>query len=297
MNKPDFFIVGAPKTGTTALYSYLKEHPEIFMPEIKELHYFGSDLRFNTTRRSEEDYLSHFISVKNEKRIGEASVRYLSSKKAAVEIKAWSPLARIIIMLRNPVDTIHSLHSQTLYNGNENIQELEAALDAERYRKLGIGIPQTAFLIDSLFYRETVRYSEQVERYFKVFGRDKVRVIIFDDFINNTTEVYRETLRFLNVEETFQQDFPIINSNKIIRNNLLRDFLRYPPAGIQRFGRTFIPPVFRQQFKKKIMRLNTKHVERAPMNNALKHKLRNELRPEIEKLSKLLDRDLTSWIQ
>src|SRR5665647_751711 len=113
LKRPDFFIVGAPKCGTTAMNNYLAQHPDVFMAQ-KEIHYFGSDLKMRV-KVSESEYLNYFQNAEEKKLIGEASVWYLFSEKAAAEIKAFSPQAKIIIMLRDPIDVLHSLHSQHLF--------------------------------------------------------------------------------------------------------------------------------------------------------------------------------------
>ena len=114
MNKPNLFIVGAPKCGTTFLYHYLKQHPEIYFPDFKEPHFFGSDLirKNGAYDLSLNNYKSLFNSDK--KIIGEASTFYIFSKNAAKEIYDFNPDAKIIIMLRNLVDLAYSLHSQLL---------------------------------------------------------------------------------------------------------------------------------------------------------------------------------------
>ncbi|RLG08342.1 MAG: sulfotransferase, partial [Thaumarchaeota archaeon] len=109
MKKPNFFIVGAPKCGTHAMYTFLKAHPEIFMPERKEFQYFATDLvRGTQYELSEEEYLSYFRIAKDEKRLGEASTWYLYSKKAASNIKKFNPHAKIIVMLRHPIEMMYS---------------------------------------------------------------------------------------------------------------------------------------------------------------------------------------------
>ena len=128
--RPNFFIVGAPKCGTTALHAYLDAHPEIFMSHYKEPRFFGSDLR-QRRRPTKSQYFSCFARARNEKRVGEASVLYLYSKCAAAEIKEFCPEARIIIMLRDPVEMLHSKHSQSIFSGNEVINDFEEALEAE----------------------------------------------------------------------------------------------------------------------------------------------------------------------
>ena len=174
--KPNFFIVGAPKCGTTSLHEYLQRHPDVFMPFYKEPHYFGSDLegsRFRQFRGQPERYLKLFRDARGEQRIGESSPWYLSSRRAAEEIHAYEPQAKIIIMLRNPVDMMYSMWSQFRYSGNEQIETFEAALEAEPERRRGERIRRAAHCISGLYYRDMARFSEQVGRYFELFGRER----------------------------------------------------------------------------------------------------------------------------
>jgi len=135
MRRPNFFIVGAPKCGTSALFAYLNQHPQVFMAHLKELHFFGTDVRY-PARPTLDQYLLHFAKAREELRVGEASTSYLFSQSAAQEIRAFNPAARIVIMLRNPVDMMYSLHSEMLYWLNEDIEDFEAALEAEEKRKV-----------------------------------------------------------------------------------------------------------------------------------------------------------------
>lgn len=295
MRIPDFFIVGAPKSGTTALYTYLRQHPEIFMPERKESHFFGTDLHSPLFIREKEQYLLLFSGAGDEKRIGESSVWYLYSKKAASEIREFSPCADIIIMLRNPVDMLYSQHSQFLYNGNEDIACFEEALDAEEDRKHGLRVPPGVHFVESLFYRKTVKYTEQVRRYFDIFGREHVHIIIYDDFEGNVSGAYRECLRFLGVTEDFRPEFKIINSNKRVRSNALRNFLQNPPRIVKSFGRLFVSHSRHQKLLKDLTSFNKKYESRPPMDAGLRRKLQAEFAPEVERLSGLLKRDLSHW--
>ena len=129
MKNPNLFIVGAPKCGTTFLYHYLKKHPDIYFPEFKEPHYFGSDLirRNGAYNLSLREYKNLFSTEK--KVIGEASTFYLFSKKAAQEIYNFNPHSKIIIMLRDLVDLVHSLHSQFVFSGDEVIEISESVID------------------------------------------------------------------------------------------------------------------------------------------------------------------------
>ena len=276
------------------MQDYLSQHPEIFMPEMKEAHFFGADLDAPLYIRDEKKYLSLFAKVRDEKRVGEASVYYLYSKKAASEIKAFSPSANIIVMLRNPVDMMYSLHSQRTYNGNEDILDFEAALDAEEDRKKGLRLPKDRHLLAGLFYREVGKYSDQIQRYIDVFGREKIKVIIFDEFKRSTAQVYKETCQFLDVDPAFDPIIRVINSNKGVRSVTYRNLI-FRPSLLRTVARRVVPDVPRRRIFKTLERLNLKYEQRPPMNPQLRQRLTAEFKPEVERLSKLLDRDLTYW--
>jgi hypothetical protein len=303
VRKPDFFIVGAPKCGTTAMQDYLRQHPEIFMPDArpplyrgKELHFFGSDLRANRKILTKEEYLSHFREAKDEKRVGEATVWYLYSKRAAFEIKEFNPSSKIIIMLRKPVEMLYSYHSQLVYNGDEFIEDFTAAFYAEPDRKRGLLCPrQSSIPIERFFYREVVRYPEQVKRYFDVFGRENVHIIIFDDFKTDISRIYRDTLRFLDVDEYFEPSFKIINPNKEVRSKFLRDLLKNPPEVAQSVANFLIPKKWHQRFIEVLSRYNTKYKSQQAINPKFRKQLQGEFASEVEKLSELIGRDLAHW--
>lgn len=292
---PNLFIVGAPKCGTTSMYDYLKHHQEIFMSERKELHFFGTDLYAPHFVRDAEKYLSYFKNAGDKKRIGEGSTWYLYSKLAANEIKNYYPNAKIIIMLRNPVDMMYSLHNQRLYNGNEDIADFEAALEAEEDRKKGVRLPKNPYLIEGLYYREVAKFAQQVRRYIDAFGKENVRIIIFDDFKVNTAKVFKETLRFLDVTTDFDYQLRTSNPNKRARSQFMRNILNNPPQTALQFVKKIIPQPIRHALREKVVRLNTISESRPPMNPKLRSRLQTEFKPEIEELSKLLGRDLTDW--
>jgi hypothetical protein len=250
IRKPDFFIVGAPKCGTTALDNYLSQHPEIFIPPIKEINFFGTDLLKYPSPLTEEMYLSFFSKAKNEKKLGESTVWYIYSPGAASAIKAFNPMAKIIIMIRNPVDMLYSYYYQLVFNGDEVIEDFQAALDAEEERKKGLNIPDSPYKPERLFYREIVKYSEQVKRYIDIFGRENIHIIIFDDFKENVAREYKKVLRFLEVIENYQPQFKLINPNKKVRSKAFRNLLRNPPDIALRLGRLFVPPSQRISYQK-----------------------------------------------
>jgi hypothetical protein len=299
MVRPNFFIVGAPKCGTTALYEYLKAHPQVFMPDVKEPHHFSTD--FSSPRldlyKNRDDYLALFAGGAGKARVGEGSIWYLYSQRAAQAIKEFEPAARIIIMLRSPIDVMYSLYYQFLYTGNEDLPTFEQALAAEADRKQGRRIPSTlaVAMCEALYYRDVVRYAEQVERYFDVFGRDAVQVIIYDDFKANTAAVYRATLEHLEIDPDFSVEFGMVNVSKRVRNLTLHRGYTY----LAKWGMSHLPrPVwylFRGMVIRPLRTLNTQRAPRPPVGPALRTRLQAELLPEIERLGALLERDLTHW--
>ncbi len=297
MNRPNFFIVGAPRCGTTAMYTYLKQHPDIFMSELKEPHFFGSDINASYFVRDIKTYLALFSKAKEEKIIGEASTWYLYSKQAAREIKDFSPYAKILIMLRNPVDMLYSLYYHNVYKGYEPLLQFKDALAAESKRRMGIYIPESTPAPEFLFYRDVPRYTKQVQRYLDIFGRKRVHIIIFDDFEKNTAEIYKKTLEFLEIDPNFQPEFQLINPGKRARSKDIRNFLRNPPQFVKKIGRTFTSHSLRQKLIKIANDLNTRYASRPPIAPELRLYLQREFSSEVDQLSKLIDRDLTHWLR
>src|SRR5215469_13567908 len=298
--RPDFFIVGAPKCGTTGLAHYLARHPDIYMPQ-KEMHFFGSDLNFGPQfyRRELEAYAAEFAGWKGQARVGEASVWYLFSTQAAKEIKALSPDASIIILLREPVSMLYSLYHQFLFDGNEYLDSFEEALEAEHDRAMGRRIGRLTYLAQALAYRSTAHFTEQVRRYFDIFGRERVHVIIYDDLAADTAGTYRETLNFLGVSDSLQLSSAEPGENPSVRSPVLRSILNDPMVrGTAIALRRWLPwPLFTviQKTGTRIISLNQCASKRPPMPPELRLTLQREFAPEVERLSALLGRDLTHW--
>lgn len=265
------------------------------MPPNKEIHYFGKDLDFRGERPSKHEYLQLFEGSEAASRIGETSVWYLYSKTAAREIRQFCGEIDIIVLLRDPVEMLHSLHSQFLVNGTESITDFEAALSAEADRRRGKRIPRGAVPPQVLRYRETVKYAEQLERYFDCFGRDRVLVHLFEDFVNDTEGAYEKTLKFLSVNTSFRPEFEKKNPNEEIRSIYLRDLVESPPSLLRKIASAALPRVVRSNLKEAVRSLNIYKDERNPMSLELEKRLRKELYQDILDLEELLDRNLNHW--
>ncbi len=289
--KPNFFIVGAPKCGTTSMWAYLRQHPDIFMPKIKEINYFSSDkpdLHAKWLNKNLNNYLKLFAKVNNEKVIGEASVSYLYSRVAPENIKLFNPEAKIIIMVRNPVDAICSAFHMHIANGVQKTFDLEKALYDEDCRKLSI-------FEDETYYVNKVRYSKSISRYLKVFERQNVFIIVFDDFIANSESIYLKTLEFLEVAPTFIPDFKNYFPARTLKNYSIRRFF----SSHQKLRKLGIS-IMKEKYRHFILDLLYpiflgKNTPKPIIRQEIKDRLKIELKSEVEDLSQILDRDLTHW--
>jgi hypothetical protein len=285
VRKPNLFIVGAPRCATTSLWSYLKSHPEIFMSTPKELYFFDADLRREERREPTiEQYLTHFSAVVDQKKIGEATPSYLCSKRAPGNIKAFSPEAQIIIMLRNPVDVMHSLYSSALY-GLEPITDFGAALETDTRRNHR----------DQIGYRELTDFPDQVRRYFDVFGRDNVHTIVFEDLKEGRAAVCQSVLQFLGIRLDFAAEFPHVNPSEQVRNTHLEMMLVRPPRKLRAISRSLAPQWLRSRIRHTLLDANRKAGPKSPMDPELRRRLQKESEPKVEQLSELLGRDLSGW--
>jgi len=295
MLRPDFFIAGAPKCGTTALYTWLRAHPLVFFPKVKEPHYFCSDLvdRPDWTR---DKYLQLFANAGPQQRAGEATTWNLYSSCAAERIKSFSPDARIIIMLRNPVDMVHSLHSQLIFDQREDLESFEDALDAEGDRKAGRRPPKDSRISSKMLcYRDVARFSNQVERYLDAFSRDRILVIVFDDLQERLAEVYQRALDFLQVGAVQPAVFEKVNANKVTRSRTIARLVSCPPKPLLSLARVIVPSSqLRHRFRAWLRYSNARYQPRKPIDADLRSELLAEFRPDVERLSELVGRDLTA---
>jgi hypothetical protein len=296
---PTFFIVGAPKSGTTYLWNVLRSHPSVFMPR-KEVHFFGKDLEFRNRRPvSEAEYLSLFEEGEGSL-CGEASVWYLYSRVAASEIVGFQPEAKGIIMLRNPIELLPSLHGQFLTVGNEDVRDFHAALALEDERGRGHRIPPRCSFPKGLLYRQVGRLAEQLDRYITALGRDRIHVIVFDDLKASPRTVVDATLRFLDVGP-----FPVlnrpVNPARRVRNLRLQRFAHRPPLPLRRLAQRALPARVRTAIGRAavetVNRANTKISPRDPLDPRIRKELSEYFASDVARLEDMLQRDLSGWLE
>jgi hypothetical protein len=293
---PDFYIVGAPKAGTTSLYEYLAAYPEVFLPQQKELRFFGADLDVRHRREwTAGEFLDLYRDARQGSLRGVAYVWYLFSRAAAREIGEVRPDARIVIALRNPSEALYALHSEFVFDGNEDLEDFADALAAEPDRCAGRRIPAEAHFPGGLCYRATVRYAEQVERYLDRFGSDQVHVLLFDDLVDQPQATCSALVRFLGLSPGPEIPLPHANPNKRARSAFMRRFLAVPPAPLRRAVRAAVPAPLRRLAYRRAVALNAATPERPALTSELRDQLRAELDPEVLKLERLLGRSLPVW--
>jgi hypothetical protein len=304
LKRPNFFISGAPRCGTTALYTYLSEHPHIFMSHVKELNYFATDFPNvqKITFHSVEDYYKVFKKAGQQHlAVGEASPFYLFSQVAFKNMHDYDPAAKVFLTLRNPVDFIESYHRLNLSLLREDQPDLAKAWDLEALRREGEYIPRSARHVELLLYSELGQFSRYVEKLFAIFPREQVKIFLFDDLKAQPRAVYEDTLAFINVPSDGRADFPQINANFENRSAFLARIF-HPPQPVYRafvktislFGAGFMEKV--SIFYNRLERLNTTRTARTGTDPALRARMLEHFSPDIEKLARLIGRDLSGWL-
>jgi Sulfotransferase family len=305
---PDFFIIGHPKCGTTALYEMLRQHPQIYMSELKEPWFFASDLRprfqparAGATPETLDDYLALFAGAGAEQRVGEASSFYLSSHAAAQRIAEVRPGAQLIAILREPASFLRSLHLQLLRDHVESERDLGRALALESARAQGREIPRRSHLPQLLLYSEHVRYVEQLRRYATAFAPEQLLVLIYDDFREDNLALVRTVLRFLGVDEQAPLQASSANrTTRRMRSQQLDELMNTVAVGrgpasraLKGVLKTLTPSALREA----AMRGTRRHVvygRPAEPDGELMLELRRRFKAEVQALSEYLDRDLVS---
>ena len=266
----------------------------------KELHFFGSDLRFNVPERTLDNYLAHFDGAGSAVRVGESSTWYLSSTRAAQEIHDFAPQSRILLMLRNPVDWLHSLHSHMVFASYEDIPDFEAALAAEPDRISGAqSAPSWSIPVGGVHYRNLVRYTEQVQRYRAIFGPDQVHVVIFDEFRDAPEQTFDAVLEFLELPREFAGREAVLqgsqrttNSNRMPRSRRLQRWLKQPPRRSILQGIVPGPLPGVEVVLRGLHRANINYVAREKMSPTLRAQLIRDVADEVAALEGLLGRSL-----
>jgi len=275
------------------MWRYLIQHPEIFMPRerVKKEPAYFSDI---SGYESQDRYYSLFDDVQEQHiAVGEASTAYLSDPASAEHIAAEIPEARIIIMLRNPVDRAYSLYNWMAQEGYEYAPSFEYALELEdrRIDSEYFKSNNSQYYYNYLYFHSGL-YSRQVEKYFDEFGREYVMVVIFERFVLDTLSVYQRVCQFLGVDPSIFPDIEVHNESRSVRFPPLQYMLRRILGVFNHLlGRTTIEKDRRDA----LLRLGLSEQPPPDLQAPLRDKMIEAYRDDIRRLEKILDRDLSQW--
>ena len=301
--KPNLFIVGQPKSGTTALHQFLGQHPEIYMSSIKEPHFFCSDFHLESDRaygkkrffdfRSESAYLQLFNRAGNAKVIGESSTNYLYSQVAAEKIYNFNPDAKIIIILREPAKFLYSLHSHYVKFTEENEPDFLTALSLESDRKQEKIFSPRVTSPSYLYYSQRVQYYQQVKRYCDRFKPEQIKVIVFEEFKSDNERIYREILEFLNVDSSFTPEYGTINANKEVKFKAINNLVNSPL--LKSISKNLLSQEFNEFIRDNIVEKFLWHqAPKVSMPAEIKLQLMQEYKTQVAQISELTDIDLVN---
>lgn len=280
------------------MFRLLAQHPDVRPADVKEPHYFCTDFheesdRFHGRRlrfpvRTEAEYLSLFPGPPRRVVI-EATTAYLRSAAAPDRIRAFEPDARILVMVREPVEMLRSLHAKYLAQGLEDIPGFVDAIAAEADRRAGRRMPATPFWPSSLFYSEWIRTGPQIERYRSVFPPHRLKVVVYDDFRRDNLAAFADVARFLDLDAAFRPTPVWANEHHDVRVPGL-------VGSIGRLGnlpaKHLLPEPWRRRVRRSVRRLGSTSVPRPPLDLTLQRELQARFRPQVESLGRVLDRDL-----
>lgn len=299
MTMPNFLIIGAMKAGTSSLYRYMKQHPQVYLSPIKEPYFFAIEDETNSsnsiTKAKEycvdniEVYRTLFEGVSNETAIGEASTFYLYSPKAPERIQHYVPDVKLIAMLRDPAQRAYSHFLNMVRQGFEPITDFAQAIREEETRARND--------LSWAYYVRLGFYYTQLQRYFDRFDRDQIKVYLYEDWNANPSGVLQDIFQFLSINDTFVPDMSTkynvsgIPKNKTLHalfNNLKQlEFILEP----------FIPKQVHQRLVRMGVSLKNRNLFKPQLTPELRSQLIEVYREDILKLQDLIQRDLSNWLK
>lgn len=309
---PNFFIVGAAKAGTTSIYNYLDQHSDVYMSPIKEPHYFSKDIQHKDFNKSylkntffslddylskhelekkhiafidnESQYLQLYRDVKHEKKIGEISNGYLYSKVAAEEIYKFNPKAKIVIVLRDPIDRAFS-HWMMDLQGEDVCRKsfIDAITKDQTKEDKGWG--------KSHLYVELGLYHDQVKRFQDIFPEEQILIMLYDDLKNNQVNFFNEMFCFLNIESISINQNKHYNVSLIPKYPLVNSIIR--SLRLNQYIGIILPKTIKQKIKKLLLNNNDLPI----LTIYEKAQVMSYFTEEINKLEKLINRNLSMWLK
>ena len=294
---PSFFIAGYPKSGTTALYQYLKCHPSIFLPELKEPHFFTADFPGASEVDTMAEYESLYVGAMPSQLKGDASASVIHSVVAMDRILDYSQNARFIVLVREPMAAVRSFHSELLYNFNEDEADFEKAWRLQASRAVGEHVPETCREPGFLQYAHIFSYRDQLPKFFEKVPADQRLVLVFEEFFADPRAGYLSVLDFLGLEDDGRSNFGTVNTAKQFKfrnistlhhrlvegNNI---FYRMGKGVLSRLG---VHP------SHLLTRFNLKKKGKSSISPQIEKTIHEYFEPDIKSVELLLGRDIEAW--
>jgi len=304
---PNFFIVGAPRCGTTALSRYISQHKNICLSRPKETHFlFNSPANYPAFQAYLNQYTQQFFCHcrPHHLAIGEGSVTYIYSDEVLGRILDINPDAKFIAMVRNPIDLLRSYHFRLLYLMDEDCWDFQQAWERQESRARGENLPPLCRDPRLLQYKEAGKLGKWIERLFAIAGRDRCLILVFDDLKQDPRRTYQQVCQFLEVEDDGRTAFLRRQQSQFYRFAWLQRLLFHPPQTVMNWAtNSSSRGVMRQWQQLALLRLHRglrtlNAVKQDPPNLGpeMKERLQNTFAEDVEHLSALLGRDLTPWV-
>lgn len=284
MKKPNFYILGAPKCGTTSLAKWLSEHPQVFFSGKKEPNFFNTDMKPEWGHITKAvDYEALFLEANdNHIAVGEGTVWYFLSRNAVLNILDYSPDAKFIVMLRNPIDMIVSLHEELVHAGIQSVPDFEKALNAQgNFKKEQIS-KEMPLDRRNLNYLECCSLGEQLRRLLELVDKERIHIIWMDDLNKDASVIFDEVCEFLGILKGQRSVFNAENKGRSVRSSLIKLVLRKLVLAKRNLGLHFSFGI-----GMKVQNMNTVEQKRQAMNPNLRNYLAEKFESDWETLTDL----------
>lgn len=300
---PDFFVIGAPRCGTTSLCRYLSKHPKICFSNPKEPHYFTRLAPDPPDPDLEKGYLARFFPHRRpeHERAGEGSVSTLYSAAALGHIVRLNPEARFIALLRSPLEMLPSFHLRLLFVLEEEAPDFRSAWSLQAARARGEKLPPRCRDPRMLQYAEVASFGRWIEQLYRIAPREHCLVLLYEDFAADPRKVYDQVLRFLGLEFDGRARWPRKQPSRGYRHRFVQELLYRPPRGVAALAESAGRGGARRRewirdLRRRILRWNTVEVRPPALDPEMRALVRAALAEDVEKLSGLLGRDLSHWL-
>jgi hypothetical protein len=297
--KPNVFIVGFPKTGTTALHAYLSTHPNVHVSFPKEPHFFVEPMWRKSPARTEAEYLRFFAGASKAARVFlDSSAVHIYSPEALRRIREFNPDAKLIVMVRHPVDFLASGHRYSCRMFIENVQDFETAWDLQASRANGQNLPEGCEFPVLLQYENLGRFGKHIATLLDIWPRSQVKVVFLDEFVKKPLDHYQEILDFIGIPYDGRTEFPKVNEGGVWKSRMLgRLMLNTWPLVIRVLSRIGVPGALRRPgFWMFLWGLNSAREEQSPMDPTFRQRLIAVFRDDIQVLSAITGRNLDHWL-